>query len=142
MSGRRALLRLGALAILALAIGGPTPGYVGNCDASSNGGPAVTPREFCTHRTHNTCARDNALGRFTVSQYNDCQADAHINAVCNGFNFPNGCMPPTSAANACYDALLDGSRLGTSCSFTPTVNCGLSECQFTSICGASPLEGI
>lgn len=142
MSPRRALLRVGALTILALAIGGPTPGYVGNCDASSGSGPAINPRDFCVQRTHNACARDYAAGRLTMATYNDCQGAPHINMVCNGFNFPNGCAPPTSAANACYAALLDGTRLSTTCTFTSATSCGLTECQFTSLCGASPLEGI
>ncbi len=132
MSARRFFLRAAALAVLGLAIGGPAPGYVGNC--STDGGPGPVDRvQFCTNKEAYACARDLAFGRIDMTQYNVCSS--RIDSMCAGFNFPPGCSPSQALANACISAVSDANRIS-----TPTDM--LVECQSTTLCGAASLEGI
>jgi len=132
MTPRRFAIRFGGLAVLALAIGGPTPGYVGNCDPSGSGG-SVDRVQFCTDKSTYACARDRLFGRTTQEQYNTCQMQ--IDSMCHGFNFPSGCSPTRQLADACINAVSDANRIA-----TPTD--ALPECMSSTLCGAAPLEGI
>lgn len=132
MNARRTLLRAAALVVVGLALGGPTPGYVGNCDP--NGGPGTVNRvQFCTDKETYQCARDLAAGRIDMTQYNVCAGA--IDSHCQGFNFPPGCLPSQPLADACIGALSDQARIG-------TMSQDIVECQSNSLCGAAPLEGI
>ena len=146
MTLRRLVIRAAGLAVLALAIGGPTPGYVGSCDpGGGSSSTTVDPHDFCVTRLTYQCARDKAAGRIMCPAdpmapcpaYNTCVAS--IANMCSGFNLPAGCMPSTGIAQACYDALLTPARLSTPCSL---MSCGLSECGTPALCGGAPLEGI
>jgi hypothetical protein len=132
---RRFVLRAGALVVVALALGGPTPGYVGNCDGTGGSG-SVDRVQFCTDELGWECARDNARHPDTTV-YNACVAQ--IDRTCAGFNFPAGCAPSHQLAYACISALADAGRVA-----TPTAM--IVECQSTTLCGTgAPLtspEGI
>jgi hypothetical protein len=124
----RVALRASAGVVLLLALGGPTPGYVGNC--SGGGTPAgVDPVAFCTNKRTYICARDNYAGRIDMNQYNQCRA--MIDSVCAGFSF-GSCAPTQSQAQACIDALADPMRVGTPDSMIP-------ECSSTALCGGTML---
>lgn len=132
MSPRRLFIRVAGLAVLALSIGGPTPGYVGSC--SADGGNATADRvQFCTDKEAYQCARDLAARRIDSTQYNTCAG--RIDADCAGFNFPPGCAPSRALADACISALSDANRISTPSDMIP-------ECQSTTLCGAASLEGI
>jgi len=126
------LLRAGALLVVGLALGGPTPGYVGNCDPGA-GNSSVDRVQFCTDKETYACARDLAAGRIDMTQYNVCAG--LIDGDCHGFNFPAGCAPSRQLADACIGAVSDSSRIG-------TMTQDLVECQSNTLCGAAPLEGI
>lgn len=101
------LLRAVVLLVMALAIGAPSPGYVGGCQTSSGG---VEPSEFCRQFQSRVCARDRAAGRIDEAGYSSCVAQ--IDPTCSGFNFAAGCNPTQSTAEACYSALVDPTRVG------------------------------
>jgi hypothetical protein len=129
------VLRAAALSVMALALGGPTPGFIGNCDQS---GPAieqnVDPHDFCTHFHTYFCYRDRAAGRLTSdAAQNTCVAN--VPAQCNGFNIPVTCVISESLANACYNALLRSDNLA-------TLDANVTQCQISAICGGAMLEGI
>lgn len=135
MTPRRFVLRALALVVVALALGGPTPGYVGNCSPGS-GTSTVDRVQFCTDKETYQCARDLAAGRIDMNQYNTCSG--RIDSDCAGFNFPAGCAPSNELAHACIDALSRPERIG-------TPNDMIVECQSNTLCGAAPLsspEGI
>jgi hypothetical protein len=130
---RRFVLRAAALCVMALGIGGPTPGYVGNCDAGGGSSASVDPTTFCTYRDTYFCARDHAAMRISDAQYNTCIMAVAGN--CNGFNFPPGCAPSMELAQTCYNALLASGMLA-------TTDMNITECQTATLCGTSMLEGI
>jgi hypothetical protein len=132
---RRILLRAVALVIVALALGGPTPGYVGNCSAGG-GADTVERVQFCTDKETYRCARDFAAGRIDGNGYNDCAA--RIDTTCAGFNFPPGCAPSRALADACISALSDANRKNELDDATHS----LPECTSMTLCGAASLEGI
>jgi hypothetical protein len=125
----RIAIRLGAGVIILLALGGPTPGYVGTCDASG-GSTVADPAQFCTSRKTWECARDYAAHRIDMGMYNACALG--IDAACAGFNWTPGCAPSPQLADACISALSDMSRVGTP---TPMIE----ECYTESLCGGAPL---
>ncbi len=129
MTARKITLRLGALVIVGLALGGPTPGYVGTCDPGGSAG-TVDRVQFCTDKETYQCARDLAAGRIDMTQYNVCAG--HIDTDCHGFNFPAGCAPSHPLADACISALSDSSRISTRSEM-------IVECQSNTLCGAAPL---
>lgn len=128
MTPRKMMLRLAALVVMALPIVGPTPGYVGNCSGSA--ATPVNPTQFCTDKNTYVCARDLAAGRIDMTQYNVCSM--HIDSMCLGFNWPDGCSPSKQLADACIDAVSDGNRIATTTDM-------LTECSQTTLCGAAPL---
>ena len=134
MTLRRFMLRAGALVVVALALGGPTPGYVGSCSTS---GPdqSVDRVQFCVDSSTWKCARDLGAGRIDMNAYNACRA--RIDTDCAGFNFPAGCSPSRPRADACNSALSDANRIGTRSE-------DIVECQSNTLCGGSALssEGI
>jgi hypothetical protein len=132
MSPRRLMLRACALVVVALALGGPTPGYVGSCSTS---GPdqTVDRVQFCTDTSTWKCARDLAAGRIDMNGYNTCSG--RIDTDCAGFNFPAGCAPSRPRADACISALSDANRIS-------TMSDSIVECQSNTLCGAASLEGI
>jgi hypothetical protein len=125
---RRSLLRLAAGVVILLALGGPTPGYIGSCDAG--GARVADPAQFCVDKRSAECARDLSAMRITMEMYNACSAT--LLSECNGFNWAAGCSPSPETADACLAALRDPSRLG-------TLNSEIVECNAASLCGAAPL---
>ena len=105
------------LSVMALALGGPTPGQIGGCSASAG---SVDPEQFCVDYEARICARDQAAGRLDGPGYSGCVGS--IATGCEGRNWPVGCAPSSSTANACLDALVDATRVGTAESDLP-------ECQ-------------
>lgn len=132
----RWLLRAGALAVVATALGGPTPGYVGTCDPGGSR-PAVDPEAWCNERESVECARDLAAMRINMSMYSACQAS--VETTCRGFNFPPGCSPSRELAAQCIDDLSRTDLLSTPSDAMPS-------CQSDALCGAASLvsdpEGI
>jgi hypothetical protein len=113
-----------------MAIGGPAPGYVGNCD----GGQCEANRvQFCTDLETYKCARDLAAGRIDMPTYNTCAN--RIDSTCQGFNFPSGCSPSCELTDACISAISDANNIA-------TTNDMIVQCQSNTICGAATLEGI
>lgn len=134
MTARRIILRALALVVVALALGGPTPGYVGNCGTGTT--QSVNRVQFCTDRKTWECARDFDAGRITGAQYNDCVG--MIDSACQGFNFPDGCAPSQQLADACIAALQNRGR-------ESELNDDVVECKSTTLCGTATLtspEGI
>jgi hypothetical protein len=115
--------------VTALAIGAPTPGQISGCSASTN---TVEFQTYCVNFEERVCYRDAESGRIDGAGYDACRAS--IANRCSGGNFPPGCAPSESTAQACYDALVDPGRFGVEASLG---NPGLPECQ--AICG---VEGI
>ncbi len=125
---RRLVLRAAAGTVILLALGGPTPGYIGSCDAS---GPRVAdPAQFCVDRRQAECARDYYGMRISADMYNACAMT--IESSCAGFNWTAGCSPSPETAGACVSALREMSRVGTATAMIP-------ECYMESLCGAAPL---
>lgn len=125
---RRVLLRLGAGVVILLALGGPTPGYVGTCSTDT---PAVVdPEQFCVDRKSSECARDRVAGRTDEATYNACAN--MIESQCTGATWTNGCAPSPQLAGACISALRDMSRLA-------TLNAMIEECYQETLCGTAPL---
>ncbi len=124
MSDRRAkiLLRALVVGVLALALGGPTPGRIGGCNSETG---FADPGEFCVVFEASICARNNAV---TPDEAAAAMCRGGIPTRCAGFNWAPGCAPTDSTANACLDALVDTSRLATS----PDA---LGECM--ALCGGS-----
>lgn len=123
----RVLLRLLAGTVALLALGGPTPGYVGSCTAGS---PAVVDaQEFCVNRKVAECVRDRVAERTDDPQYQSCML--MIEGACTGITW-NGCAPSAQIADACISALRDMSRIG-------TANAMIVECYTETLCGAAPL---
>ncbi len=121
---RRVLLRLAAGTVALLALGGPTPGYIGSCDAG--GSRVADPDQFCADRRDAECARDAYAGRITREMYNVCRMG--IETECSGFNWAGGCSPSPETAAACVDALRDMTRIG-------TVTSAIPECMSGALCG-------
>jgi hypothetical protein len=115
----------GTIALLAL--GGPTPGYVGSCSAGS---PAVVDaQQFCVDRKVAECVRDRVALRTDDPQYQACMLA--ISSSCEGATW-NGCAPSAQIADACISALRDMTRIG-------TPNTMIVECYTETLCGAAPL---
>lgn len=132
MTLRKLALRLSALVVMTLPIVGPTPGYVGNCSGGGSATP-VNRVQFCTNKEAYACARDFSAGRIDGTQYNVCSM--HVDSTCRGFNWPDGCSPSQQLADACIDAVSDANRVSTPTEMLP-------ECQSSTLCGGSNLEGI
>ncbi|MFO0681039.1 MAG: hypothetical protein U0234_03260 [Sandaracinus sp.] len=132
----RWLVRGAGVAVMAVGIAGPTPGYVGSCDPSGST-PAVDPEAWCTEREGVECARDLAANRINQSMYSACQAQ--VPTTCRGFNFPPGCSPSRELAAQCIDDLSRTDLLSTPSDAMPS-------CQSNALCGAATLvsdpEGI
>ena len=106
-------------AILLLALGGPSPGHIGNCDGDAQ--PA-DPADYCARYRAFFCAREYQGGRINAADYTLCAERSAM--FCMGFNFDPMCGVPTQRrANLCIDAMSDMGRVA-----TPTTN--LPECQF------------
>ncbi|MDQ3036574.1 MAG: hypothetical protein M3Y87_29550 [Myxococcota bacterium] len=130
--GPNLLLHVALVIAMALAIGAPTPGRIGGCNADSSG---VPPSEFCVEFQSRACARDRAAGRLDEAGYATCANN--ISTMCPGFNFPAACSPSQSTVSACYAALVDVSRLNQVATLSsPT----LAECE--AVCSGGSGGGI
>lgn len=135
MTPKRIVLRAAALVVVGLALGGPTPGYVGNCSPGGGDDGTVDRVQFCTDKLTWQCARDLAAGRIDMNRYNTCVAS--ILSDCAGFNFPSGCAPSHPLASACIDALSARDMINIPSDM-------IVQCQSTTLCGAALVspEGI
>lgn len=116
--GSNLLLRTAVVIVMALAIGAPTPGRISGCSTGPRTG--VDPRVFCEAYENRVCARDLATGALDDAGHGACVGE--IDARCSGFNFPAGCEPTESTAQACYGALIDVARLSTPANELPECN--------------------
>lgn len=130
--GSNLLVHVALVITMALAIGAPTPGRIGGCNADASG---VPPDEFCIEFQSRVCARDRAAGRLDEPGYATC-ANA-ITGMCGGFNFPAGCAPSQSTVSACYGALVEPSRVSVVATLTTPM---LAECE--AVCSGGSGGGI
>ena len=115
--------------LLVLGLGGPSPGHLGSCGATS----AADPVQFCTSKETYVCARECGSGRWDAAmRMTMCGTDAVIASRCAGFGFPPGCLPTQVQASACFEALRNPDRLG-----TPFLD--ITECNSTTLCSSSAL---
>ncbi len=131
-SARRSNLmtRAALVIVMALAIGAPTPGHISGCSTSSN---AADFQSFCVGFEERVCYRDAEAGRLDGDGYDACRAS--IENRCSGGNFPPGCAPSNSTAQACFDALVKPADFPIEVSLG---NPALPECQ--AICGVEGIE--
>lgn len=123
---RRLAIRLGAGTILLLALGGPTPGYIGSCSVGQSA--PVDAEQFCVNRKSAECVRDRVAMRTNQVMYEAC-ANA-ILTQCEGATWI--CEPSAEMAAACIEALRDSDRLG-------MTNDMIVECSQDTFCGGAPL---
>jgi hypothetical protein len=128
-SARRVLLRLAAGVVLAMGLGGPSPGYTGGC--GSSGGMVADARQFCVDKNTYTCARECATGRWDAARC-DATCGPHIVPGCMSFGWTPPCAPTQSVTAACIQALRDEALIGTPVDM-------ITECQFSTLCAGSAL---
>lgn len=114
------ILRVVVVLVMALALGGPTPGRLGGCGADAAG--AVDPHQFCLDYRTTICARNYALNG-DAGEHDRCRGG--VSGACAGFNFEAGCFPSQASTQACLGALVDLARLSTPPDLLP-------ECTFCS----------
>ena len=99
------LVWLAALVVMALALVGPAPGYVGSCLEDS---VTADPVEFCQEKNSWVCEREWAAGRLNDVERESC----FFNINCSSSTWPPNCRPPSEALTTiCIDALSNPGRL-------------------------------
>lgn len=106
---RRVVLRLAAGALALLALGGPSPGYIGGCSGVAPSAPDA--HDYCIQKNGLVCVRDVMSGRITREQFDNICYPA-ITTRCGGASW-GACVPNTAQTNACLTALNDASRFST-----------------------------
>jgi len=121
------LRSLGLGALLALVLGGPTPGSVGSCDQDAQ---TANAEQFCRARKDLACQRRYARGEIDQAAEMACRAG--VDAECVGAAWPADCDPPptTVQTRACIAALANSERLSEAENAIP-------ECLTSTLCGRS-----
>jgi hypothetical protein len=91
---------------MAIAIGGPTPGYIRGCNVEHG---QVDPVAYCRDYEVRVCARERAAGRIDDAMHTACVAA--IETQCAGRTWGVGCNPTQASTQACLLALVDIARL-------------------------------
>lgn len=121
----RIALRLAVGVVAFMALGGPSPGYIGGCSRTT---VAPDAAQFCSDRRIFTCARDLRAARITPEEFMTCFETS--TTFCAGRNWTEGCIPTQNVLVACISALQDESR-------DATLTADIVECQQQSICPGS-----
>jgi hypothetical protein len=113
----KVLLRLVAGGIALLALGGPSPGYIGGCAGTAPGAPDA--RQYCTDKGGLVCMREFYSGRANLDQFNACVAQ--IVPMCAETSW-GACVPNVAQTNACLVALGDSGRFAMTTPEIPECN--------------------
>lgn len=116
------VLRLAVGGVAFLALGGPSPGFIGGC--GSNAPP--NRYDFCIQSEYQKCAREAEAGRLDATGFAACYDG--VPAYCESRRDWGTCTPTNAAVSACLSALGDTNRY-------PTPSNEIVECS--NLCAAS-----
>lgn len=102
----RVALRLAVGLVAFLALGGPSPGHIGNCSGVSSGTPDAN--QYCVEKAAQECRRDFMAGRTDAAAFDTCVNS--IYPMCDSVITWVGCVPTSAQTRACLNILSDTTR--------------------------------